>query len=73
MRRSLTRVLTTWRKRRRGAHARRLGIVTDAVHQAVDLARARDLALPADRAGPPTGQTLPDAALVVGVEQQGFA
>jgi hypothetical protein len=46
--------LTTieWKDVDEYAHARRLGIVSDTVHQAVELARTQVLALLEDRAGP---------------------
>ncbi|MGP3635338.1 DUF402 domain-containing protein [Streptomyces sp. 24-1644] len=42
----------TWKDEDEYAHVRRLGIVTDIEHQAVELARAQVLALLEERAGP---------------------
>ncbi|WP_406099747.1 DUF402 domain-containing protein [Streptomyces sp. NBC_01013] len=42
----------TWKDEDEYAHVRRLGIVTDTEHRAVELARAQVLALLDDRAGP---------------------
>ncbi|MFF2012682.1 DUF402 domain-containing protein [Streptomyces sp. NPDC058195] len=42
----------TWKDEDEYAHVRRLGIITDAEHRAVELARAQALALVEDRAGP---------------------
>ncbi|MGW5779180.1 DUF402 domain-containing protein [Streptomyces sp. NPDC003863] len=41
-----------WKDEDEYAHVRRLGIVTDAEHRAVDAARAQALAMVADRTGP---------------------
>ncbi|MGW1433345.1 DUF402 domain-containing protein [Streptomyces sp. NPDC002431] len=42
----------TWKDEDEYAHVRRLGIVTDAEHRCVELARSQALALIEDRAGP---------------------
>ncbi|MFI6730220.1 DUF402 domain-containing protein [Streptomyces sp. R-74717] len=42
----------TWKDEDEYAHVRRLGIVTDSEHQAVELARAQVLAMLEERAGP---------------------